>query len=66
MGGACSTYMGETRNVYKMSVGKPEGNRPLGRPRRRGEDNIKLDLKWGVRVSTGFNRLSIRSCGGLL
>jgi hypothetical protein len=36
--------MGETRNAYKILVGKPEGKRPLGRPRRRGVDNIKMDL----------------------
>jgi hypothetical protein len=36
--------MGERRGVYKVLVGKPEGKRPLGRPRRRWEDNIKLDL----------------------
>jgi hypothetical protein len=37
--------MGEGRGVYRVSVGKPEGKRPLGRPRRRWEDNIKLDLR---------------------
>jgi hypothetical protein len=36
--------MGEKRNVYRLSVGKPEGKRPLGRPRRRQIDNIKMDL----------------------
>jgi hypothetical protein len=36
--------MGEKRNVYRLLVGKPEGKRPLGRPRRRWMDNIKLDL----------------------
>jgi hypothetical protein len=35
---------GEKRNVYRVLVGKPEGNRPLGRPRRRWIDNIKMDL----------------------
>jgi hypothetical protein len=35
--------MGEKRNGYRLLVGKPEGNRPLGRPRRRWIDNIKLD-----------------------
>jgi hypothetical protein len=44
MGGACSTY-GEGRGVYRVLVGKPEGKRPLGRPRRRWEDNIKTDLQ---------------------
>ena len=37
--------MEEGRRVYKVLVGKPEGNRPLGRPRRRREDNIKMDLE---------------------
>jgi hypothetical protein len=42
--------MGETRNAYRALVGKPEGRRPLGRPRRRWEDNVKMDLRevgWG-------------------
>ncbi|KAJ4446278.1 hypothetical protein ANN_12973 [Periplaneta americana] len=37
--------MGESRNAYRVLVGKPEGKRPLGRPRRRWEDNIKMDLR---------------------
>ncbi|KAJ4434159.1 hypothetical protein ANN_16479 [Periplaneta americana] len=37
--------MGESRNVYRVLVGRPEGKRPLGRPRRRWEDNIKMDLR---------------------
>jgi hypothetical protein len=37
--------MGEGRGVYRFLVGKPEGKRPLGRPRRRWEDNIKVDLQ---------------------
>jgi hypothetical protein len=36
--------MGEKRNVYRLLVEKPEGKRPLGRPRRRWIDNIKMDL----------------------
>jgi hypothetical protein len=36
--------MGEKRNVYRLLVGKPEGKRPLGRPRRRWMDNIKMAL----------------------
>jgi hypothetical protein len=36
--------MGEKRNVYRLLVGKPEGKRPLGRPRHRWIDNIKMDL----------------------
>jgi hypothetical protein len=42
--------MGETRNAYRILMGKPEGKRPLGRPRRRWVDNIKMDLReigWG-------------------
>jgi hypothetical protein len=37
--------MGEVRGVYKVLVGRPENKRPLGRPRRTWEDNIKLDLR---------------------
>jgi hypothetical protein len=37
--------MGEARNAYRILVGKPEGKRPLGRPRSRWVDNIKLDLR---------------------
>jgi hypothetical protein len=36
--------MGDKRNVYRLLVGKPNGKRPLGRPRRRWIDNIKMDL----------------------
>jgi hypothetical protein len=37
--------MGEKRNAYRILVGNPEGKRPLGRPRRRWVDNIKMDLR---------------------
>jgi hypothetical protein len=37
--------MGEGRGVYRVLVGRPEDNRPLGRPRSRWEDNINLDLR---------------------
>ena len=37
--------MGEGSGVHRVLVGKPEGKRPLGRPRRRWEDNIKMDLQ---------------------
>jgi hypothetical protein len=43
--------MGEKRNVYRLLVGKPEGKRPLGRPRRRWIENINMDLlEIGVNV----------------
>jgi hypothetical protein len=37
--------MGEGRNLYRVLVGKPDGRRPLGRPRRRWEDGIRMDLE---------------------
>jgi hypothetical protein len=43
--------MGERRGAYRVLVGKPEGRRPLGRTRRRWEDNIKMDFRevgWGA------------------
>jgi hypothetical protein len=43
--------VGERRGVYKILVGKPEGRRLLGRPRRKWEDNIKMDIQdveWGT------------------
>jgi hypothetical protein len=43
MVGSCSTN-GDKRNAYRLLVGKPEGKRPLGRPRRRWVDNITMDL----------------------
>jgi hypothetical protein len=49
MGGPCSTN-GEKRNAYRLLVGKPEGKRALGRPRRRWVDIIRMDLGevgWG-------------------
>jgi len=46
VGGACSTY-GERRGVHRVLVGKPEGKRPLGGPRLRWEDNIKIGgMEW--------------------
>jgi len=41
------TRMGEDRGVQRVLVGKPEGKRPLGRPRPRWEDNIKMELQEG-------------------
>jgi hypothetical protein len=49
MGGPCSTN-GEKRNAYRLLMGKPEGMIPLGRPRRRWVDNIRMDfgeVGWG-------------------
>jgi hypothetical protein len=64
MGGACSTY-GEGRGVYRVLVGKPEGKRPLGRPRHRWEDNIRWIIKkWDVGVRTGLGWLRIGTGGG--
>jgi hypothetical protein len=44
MGRACRTY-GEKRDAYRILAGKPEGNRPLGRPTCKWEDNIKMDVR---------------------
>jgi hypothetical protein len=59
--------MGEERNVYRVLVGKHEGKRPLGRPRRRWENGIKMDVReigWGV--WSGFSWLRIGIVGELL
>jgi hypothetical protein len=59
--------MGEGRGVYRVLVGGPEGRRPLGRLRRRWEDNIKLDLREiGIDGRTEFSWLRIGSSGGPL
>jgi hypothetical protein len=59
--------MGEERNMYKVLVGKPEGKGPLGRPRRRWEDGIRMDLREIVLgVLIGFNWLRTGAGGGLL
>jgi hypothetical protein len=59
--------MGKERKVYKVLVGKPEGKRPLGRPRRRWEDGIRMDLgEIGLGVWIGFDWLSTGTGGGLL
>jgi hypothetical protein len=44
VGWTCGTH-GEGRGAYRVLVGRPEGKRPLGRPRRRREDNIKMDIR---------------------
>jgi hypothetical protein len=59
--------MGEGRNVYRVLVGKPEGKRPLERPKRRWEDGIRMhhrEIGWGV--WSGFTWLRIGTVGGLL
>jgi hypothetical protein len=60
--------MGEKREVCRFLVGKPEGKRPLGRPRHRWKGGIKIDLReigWGGGWS-GFTWLRIGTVGGLL
>jgi hypothetical protein len=70
MGGSCSKN-GEKRNAYRLLVGKPVGRRPLGRPRRRWLDNIRMGLievgggvMWTglvwLRIGTGGELLGIR------
>jgi hypothetical protein len=59
-------HLGEERKVYKVLVGKPEGKRPLGKPRYRWEDGIRMDLReirWGW---SGFSWLRLGTGGGLL
>jgi hypothetical protein len=59
--------MEEGRGVHKVMVGKPEGKRPLGRPRRRWVDNIKMDLQEvGLGAWTGWSWLRIGTDGGSL
>jgi hypothetical protein len=50
--------MGEGRGVYRVLVGRPEGKRPLGRPRRMWEDNIKMDLRETGIDGTNWIRLA--------
>jgi hypothetical protein len=66
VGWTCGTR-GEGKGVYRVLVGRPEGKRPLGRPRRRWEDNIKMDLreiwidgaKW---IQLAQDRVQWRAC----
>jgi hypothetical protein len=55
MGVECSTH--EVKNIFSISVGKPEGKRPLARPRRRWED-IRIDFKEIVREAMGCIHLA--------
>jgi hypothetical protein len=53
--------VGEDRKVYKVLVGDPEGRRPLGRPSRREEAGIRMDLReigWGMRIGFDWLRLA--------
>jgi hypothetical protein len=59
--------MGEGRGVYRLLVGRPEGKRPLERPRRRWEDNIKMDLReigidGGNWIQLAQDRVQWRTC----
>jgi hypothetical protein len=59
--------MVEDRGMYRVLVGKPEGKRPLERPRLRWEDNVRMDLQEvGVGVWTGLGWLWIETGGGQL
>jgi hypothetical protein len=59
--------MGKRRGVYRVLVRKPERKRPLGRPRRRWEDNIKwIFRKWDVGIWTGSSWLRVGTRGGHL
>jgi hypothetical protein len=62
MGRECSTHV-EKRNAYNILVGKPEGKRPLGSPRRRWEDNNKMDrIGWYGLDSSGSRQRLVESC----
>jgi hypothetical protein len=56
MGRSCSAY-GETRGLHRDLVGKPEGKRPLGRPRQGWEDNIKIFRMFDVMVGSTWLRI---------
>ena len=59
--------MGEERGVFWVLVGKPEGKRPVGRPRRRWVDNIRMDLhEVGCGIWTGLGWPRIKTGGGRL
>jgi hypothetical protein len=58
--------MGYGGGVYQVLIGRPEGKRPLGRPRRRWDDNIKMDLRQESIGRTGFDWLRIQSICGFL
>jgi len=67
MGWACSTYRGQDRCIQEFG-GKPEGKTPLGKPKRRWEDNIICKIRLsgrGIGAWTGLIWLGIRTGGGL-
>jgi hypothetical protein len=62
--------MGEGKGVYRVLVGKPEGRRPLGRPRRRWENNIRMDLRevgcgcvYWMELAQNRDRWRVLECG---
>jgi len=66
MGRECSTY-NKRRSAYTILVGKSEKKRPLGRPKRRWGDNMKMDIQEvGCGICTGFIWLKLRTDDGLL
>jgi len=66
MGGSCSAY-GERRGVYRILVEKPEGKRPLGRPKRKWVILLRWIFRnWDVEVWTGSSWLRIWTVGGHL
>jgi hypothetical protein len=66
MGRTCIKY-GETRGAYRLLMGKPEGKTQLGRPRRRGKDNIKwIRERLDKETYTEYIWLRIGTCGRLL
>jgi hypothetical protein len=66
VGRACGTH-GRGEKGYRVLVGKTEGKRPLGRPRRRWEDGIRMDLReTGLRVCIRFDWLRVGTGGELL
>ena len=59
--------MGEERGVYRVLVGKPEGRRSLGRPRRRWVDNLgRISRRWDMGIWTGLGWPKIETDGGRL
>ena len=59
--------MGEEWGMYRVLVGKPQGRRPMGKPRRRWVDNIRMDSRrWDVGIWTGLSWPRIEKGGGRL